>query len=114
MLYFDAIMAGARFVFVAEAGYRWTLRNSGNSRTRVDYLGQARDARALQQRSDVRDDARLVALLEARARALTSWHVRTGYRDAVRRRDYRQALLACVQHPWLLRSIAGGALRRLR
>ena len=47
-LYFRALMEGARFYIVPEAGYLWTSRQSGMSQTVTDYPSQVAQARRLQ------------------------------------------------------------------
>lgn len=111
-LYFEALMSGARFVTLSETGYYWTLRNSGQSRTVVDYDSQIRDVHRLQGRMDVKNDARLISLLNDRSRALARWNVTHIYGDAVRARRYGKALFLCISHPALFRKAVASALRR--
>ena len=114
LLYFEALLSGARFVTLAEAGYHWTLRNSGQSRTVVDYPSQMRDVQRLQERPDVRQDARLMSLLDDRSRALARRNTEYAFGDAVRRRRYDRALFLCLYHPTLFRRAGAAVLKRFR
>jgi succinoglycan biosynthesis protein ExoO len=112
LLYFEALLSGARFVTLAEAGYHCTLRNSGQSRTVVDYPSQIRDVQRLQQRPDVSKDARLMSLLNDRSRALARWSTEHAFYEAVRRRRYGRALFLCLSHPTLFLRAGAAAFKR--
>jgi succinoglycan biosynthesis protein ExoO len=106
LLYFDILAASGTFIVLPEAGYRWTLRNSGQSRTRIDYAAQARDVARLRDRPDVRDDPRLVALLDKRARGLILVQEGRILKEALRERRYLRALAMCLKSPPLFRNAA--------
>ncbi|MBK1715401.1 glycosyltransferase family 2 protein [Rubrivivax gelatinosus] len=111
--YFALLRQGAVFLVLPGGGYLWTQRNSGQSQTRADYLGQAAHARAL--RASVLDgDARLAALLEARAVALTDLHHRNHYQAARNSRRPLEAAAVCLRHPPLLLDRLAALRRRLR
>lgn len=68
---FSVLQCGARYVLARDiAGYRYTTRASGWSRTKVDDAGLIARTRLLRQRSDVRRDRVLVTLIAERVRAL--------------------------------------------
>lgn len=112
LFYIRLIRAGARFLVTPEPGYRWTQRNSGNSQTSLNYLGQAADTRAIKGDKRVRDDTRLVRLLEERAQALVRLHHERGFHASLRDRRYGRALAAMVRHPLLASMLARTLLRR--
>ena len=112
--YFDILTGGGLFFVVPEPGYQWTLRNSGNSQTAIDYRKQAADTRALKLRPAVAGDASLIAALEDRARALQRLDDHTAYLNAMGRRRYAAALYFCIKHPHLVSSVLHSARRRLR
>ena len=66
-----ALEAGAKYLIMrSTVGYAYTLRNSGVSRTRIDYGSQIRAARS-QSRVNCRIDSRLSAAYHMRAEALS-------------------------------------------
>jgi succinoglycan biosynthesis protein ExoO len=82
----DVLMSGARLVVGAEAGYLYSMRSGGWSRTTVDYEAMAAQSENLLRAHAVAGDAKARRLLRGRARAVR------GFRDfvdlkAVLRRD---------------------------
>lgn len=98
-LLFEALLAGAHYVVSAAPYYLYTTRDSGFSRTRIDYGDQIRRALDLCDAPEVRGDDRLCALLRQRARSLERWQ---HFNDALSlKRDgrYRAALCRVVTSP---------------
>lgn len=114
LLYFRLIQAGARFLVVPEPGYYWTLRNSGQSQTQVDYLGQAADTRNLKIEAGSREDVMLVQLLEARAQALTQLNLERRFDADLRSRRFIRGLTAAARHPILAKRLVEMLKRRIR
>lgn len=114
LYYVALVQAGARFLVLPEAGYLWTLRSSGHSRTHVDYLSQVTDTRRLQRSESVREDERLVALLDERAAALVRLHQAQTYAEALREGRYARALATCLRHPHLVRYVSASVRKRVR
>ena len=67
---FDCLLAGGHYIVSEEAGYLYTLRGSGLSRTTVDYFSMARQSLELLKRPDVVGDALLQLNLRARVGAV--------------------------------------------
>lgn len=82
---------GGRYVYSPVCGYLYTRRDSGWSRTRVDYDAMARQSRALLGDPAIADDPRLVALVRARIRAVGRLAVE--YRLGCYRRERRRVAL---------------------
>jgi succinoglycan biosynthesis protein ExoO len=99
LLYTELLRRGAAFYVIPDSGYVWSIRNSGLSQTKVDYLGQVRDVRVLQEADWVSRDPRAHELLDQRATALVQLHQTWTYQEALRRRRYGRAVLACLKHP---------------
>ena len=114
LLYLELIRRGARFVVVPEAGYLWTVRSSGLSQTGVDYPAQVADVRRLQAEEWVREDSRVVELLDARAEALDRLRASRAFSDALRSRRYGEVAVACARHPYLLRQLGRSLLGWVR
>ncbi len=112
-LYFDIIMAGGAFVVIPEAGYHWTLRNSGNSQTNIDYIQQVKDTRSLKTLERVAGDERLTDLLEQRCAALIRLHERRGYISALKNRNYVSVAIQILRRPHLARDLVYSIRRRL-
>lgn len=96
LLIFDALARGARLLVSPVPSYRYTTRESGWSRTRIDYRGQVDQARALMARADVRADADLVAALRSRIDALARWEARRFVGDCRDRRDFASMFRAAA------------------
>lgn len=114
LFYIRLIRAGAGFLVVPEPGYQWTLRSSGQSQTREDYLGQAADIRALKMEAGLREDATLVKLFEERARALTRLHHQRRFDAHLRNRRVLRVLTAAARHPFLAKKLVGLVRRKGR
>lgn len=113
LLYLELVRAGGRFFVVPEPGYAWTVRSSGQSQTVVDYPSQVGDVRRLQKEFWVENDPQLYELLDQRATALLRLHESWKYAEAVKERRYLRALLACIQHPFLLRRAVSSLRSRM-
>lgn len=113
LFYVDLLHAGARFLLVPEPGYLWTVRSSGQSQTKVDYLAQVADARRLQQLDWVRADPSLVSLLDDRARGLLRLQDTWNYTQALKGSRYLGAVAACIRHPHLMRRALRAVASRL-
>ncbi len=111
--YFDLIRAGAVFLVIPEPGYQWTLRSSGNSQTKIDYLQQVNDTRSLKRLPIVAGDPRLVTLLEDRCNALVRLHERRAYISALKRRDFVAVAMYIIKRPHLMRDLSHSVRRRL-
>jgi succinoglycan biosynthesis protein ExoO len=111
--YFDIIMAGGKFIVIPEAGYHWTLRNSGNSQTNIDYLQQVNDTRSLKTLESVEGDERLTGLIEQRCAALIRLHDRRAYISALKKRNYISVAMQILRRPHLARDLAYSIRRRL-
>lgn len=110
--YFDLLMSGARFFVLPEAGYQWTLRRSGQSRTRVDYLGQSEETARLADTPAVRADPTLSRLLTEHSEAMKQYHRYVLFREAGARRDYGQVLTLGLQSPGLVRQMLWRAAKK--
>jgi len=111
--YFDLISAGAKFYIVPEAGYLWTLRSSGNSQTKIDYIQQVKDTRSLKEVKAVSGDKDLIDLLEKRCAALIRLHERRAYIAALKRGNYGSVAFQILKRPHLARDLAHSIRRRL-
>jgi succinoglycan biosynthesis protein ExoO len=82
LLILDALQAGAKYVLVRTPGYLYTLRNSGRSRTSINYDKQEAITRDLAQSARSKGDAGLTAALLSRADALARLSVERPIEDA--------------------------------
>jgi len=114
LLILDALRKGAKLIVSAAPTYRYTIRNSGWSRTKIDYGAQVDQARALIDELAVREDRALASALESRIRALIRWEVRLAIQGHWRRSEYA-TLLDIVRESRLARGqFARLALNRVR
>lgn len=88
LIIFDALCRGAKLMISPAPSYRYTTRESGWSRTQIDYRGQVEQARALIARDDVRTNAALVAALRSRVDALDRWNALWLVNDCRQRRNF--------------------------
>ena len=112
-LSFEVLLAGAKFTVLPESGYLWTLRNSGQSQTREDYLSQRREALRIAGRPEVRGDPRLVQSLKRRAKALKVLHYSRQLAKARHDRRYGKLAVLAMKQPWIAKRLAQAAVTRL-
>ena len=113
LFYFDLIASGAKFLIVPETSYLWTLRSSGQSQTRLDYLQQVSDTDKVKKRAGIADDRTLVNLLDQRCRALIRLHQTRAFSEAMAMKRRFAALRLLVRHPFLLNQLGKSVRRRL-
>ena len=107
LLVIEALLAGARYVVAKEPGYNYTLRNSGMSRTRIDYRRMVRDTRALRQRPTIARDAELIRALRVREAAVRRLAADRHFDLSVERRDVPGVLYAAAASPRIARRLLG-------
>lgn len=111
--YFDILRANARFFVIKEAGYRWSLRDSGNSQTVEDYPGQRLQALILA--DTVTNDHVLVRLLKHRASELMRLHYNKNVDRAKQRGSLMKELALSMKHPvFAARRYSKALMRRVR
>ncbi|TIX48975.1 glycosyltransferase family 2 protein [Alteraurantiacibacter aquimixticola] len=106
--YVRCLVAGGRFLLLPEPGYRWTSRNSGFSQTKTDYLGMARDSRALKNAAGISGNADYEKLLEERAEALSDFFyasAQRGFKASLQQRRYLRAIRSLIKHPFLRKNL---------
>jgi len=112
-LYFELLRAGACFIVIPVAGYRWALRTSGQSQTREDYPAQRREA--LRLAATVAEDVELVRLLRRRGSELLRWRYRRKLQEARINGGLQKRFSLAIRHPvYTFERYARSALRRLR
>lgn len=113
-LYFNLILSGARFLVIPEVGYEWTLRNSGKSRTLVDYSAQEVETLRLAAMPSVASNRELVRLLGQRRQALTRLQQRNAFGAAADDRDFKRMLKLVSRHPRFARWFASRVVSEFR
>lgn len=112
LLYLECLLRGGRFLLVRYPGYLYTTRQSGLSRTLVDYAGQVQELSVLALRPEIAGDARLLSLLNMRGEALQRLQAERELETIVARKDVG-ALLSFATRPngtalagrWAIRAV---------
>jgi succinoglycan biosynthesis protein ExoO len=114
-LVLDALLKGARYVLDRNiCTYLYTMRDSGHSRTPVNYGAQVKRTLSLADRADVRDDERLRTLLIERADSLRLLELNRNWMSKTMSR--RKIVWSCLHDPagrrWLLSRTIKKLVRR--
>jgi succinoglycan biosynthesis protein ExoO len=112
LLMMDALLSGGRFRLSRKAGYRYTHRRHGWSRTRVDYAGHADQSSALLEDPRVRSDERLKSLIRRRLVAVRRLHAHVTTVGLITEKRYAELLSASARDS-MMRWAALQALGRL-
>jgi len=116
LFYLEIVLQGGRFLLLrGESGYLYTTRDSGLSRTVIDYGDQLRQLALLAQRPDLAGDSELLALLQARADALTRLAAEQELQLHIRSKDAAELLRFALRNSWnrtLAARWAGKAIAR--
>lgn len=113
-LYFNLILSGARFLVLPEVGYEWTLRNSGKSRTLVDYSAQEIETLRLAAMPSVAKNSELVRLLGRRRQALKRLRQKNAFGAAADDRDFKRMLMLVSRHPRFARWFVSRVVSEVR
>lgn len=98
-LVLEALLRGAVFRITWEPSYLYTKRNSGWSRTLVNFQAMAAALRALLNRDEFKLSPTIRAKLLDRAIHLDDLHVRELVKGAIRERRFLSALTLAATHP---------------
>ena len=96
LLMFQALYAGGSCLLVHTPGYLYTTRDSGMSRTNVDYRLMAKQTADIMNRPGVRADIRLFRLLRQRVADLKRWSTELQLLSAKKKRAYIQLIFLTV------------------
>ena len=94
----DALLAGALYVLDPSPGYYYTTRESGMSRTRIDYVAMARQTEVLRLREEIARDPILARRLRTRARAVRRLAAERDFDLALEKRDVSRLMRAALSH----------------
>jgi hypothetical protein len=115
LLIFEALAKGARYWLTWRPGYLYTLRNSGWSRTRVDYNALSNHLAALTKREDLGLSPAVLEKLTDRVLYTEQLHLRQQVKDAYGEGRLLPAIALAARHPRIWRDAFQkmmGALRR--
>jgi succinoglycan biosynthesis protein ExoO len=113
-LMFDALCEKARCILIRKPGYLYTTRESGLSRTTIDYDTMLRQMRGLLARPGIRADALLLQLLKQCIFDLNRLAVDFRLADARRRRSFFEIGYIVVTHVYLIKRAIRFALGKIR
>jgi succinoglycan biosynthesis protein ExoO len=99
LLMFHALHAGAHCLLLRTPGYIYTMRDSGMSRTTINYKRMVRDTVDLLNDPSVRRDFRLSKLLRRRVAAINRWSTEFQVREAKKKKHYLQIALLLMNDP---------------
>ncbi|MDB5561776.1 MAG: glycosyltransferase family 2 protein [Hyphomicrobiales bacterium] len=114
LLYLEIVLRGGRFLLVREPGYLYSTRDSGLSRTTVDYEGQILQLAQLKHRPEIAADALLLALLTARGDALRRLMADRELDSIVAAKNFgalvsyalKDGRRAAMAHRWAIRAVS--------
>jgi succinoglycan biosynthesis protein ExoO len=109
----EALARGAVFRITWWPGYLYTTRQSGWSRTAVDYETMSASLRVLSERDDLKLSADVRNTLSDRAAYAADLHVREQLKGAIRARRFLVALTLIAAHPVLWKFAIIKAKRKL-
>jgi succinoglycan biosynthesis protein ExoO len=111
LLMVDALLSGGRYALVRRAGYIYTDRSSGWSRTRVDYYAMRRHSEALLDHPCVANDPELAHCFQERVVALKRLCAEWNFARCRQQRD-GTSLARMVFEDAAFRSVVAGKLMR--
>lgn len=112
ILAFSAIAQGARYWLTWRPGYLYTSRNSGWSRTLVDYGAVAGAVATLCDRPDLKLSPQVRAKLRDRVAYSNALHIRECFKGARAEKRWDAALAIMATHPIVCGKLAIEKLRR--
>lgn len=101
LLMFKALHAGGKALLSRTPGYLYSTRDSGMSRTTIDYPAMIQHTRELLAEGSIRSDARLLRLLNKRIIALRRWCKELKLGKARRDKNYIAVASLVASDPWL-------------
>jgi succinoglycan biosynthesis protein ExoO len=114
LLMFLALHAGARCVLVYCPGYLYTTRDSGMSRTPIDYKSMIEHMSDLCDARAVRSDIRLSRLLQQCIVHNKKWLAECQLRTAKEKREYLRAALLTIMNMSLAGRVTKSVYRAIR
>lgn len=110
---FEAIALGARYWLSWRPGYLYTERNSGWSRTEVDYASMARHVEALAERRDLNLSPEVLERLADRVALIRDLQIHEQVKQAYHERKPFRAIALGVAHPIIWKTVFGNIKRAL-
>jgi succinoglycan biosynthesis protein ExoO len=99
LLMFHALRVGGRCLLAHAPGYLYSTRESGLSRTKVDYKTMIKHSLDLLDDPKIRGDARLSRLLQKRIVDLQNWSIEVALRDAKAKKKFIKIALLLLIRP---------------
>lgn len=113
LLMADILLTGAKVVLNRQPFYLYTSRDSGMSRTTIDYELMSRHSKALLEDPRIAADKGLRALVQQRVENVKRLAAERRLTAAIMARNVPQIAIASLASPWALRALFSRVERRL-